>query len=174
MIEIRRAGCGEEHTILEFYYQLIDHMQDTEYPLRWEKGVYPVLSDIADALNMGALYVAEEDGNIAGAFIVNHIQGEGYQLVDWNIKGSDTEIAVIHLLATAPECQGKGIGRKMLEKAVEICRSENVSSIRLDTLPWNLPGKRLYESFGFQYKGDIKLDYPSTGKIFFSMYEFDL
>lgn len=100
-------------------------------------------------------YLAEEDGNIAGAFIVNHIQGEGYQLVDWNIKGSDTEIAVIHLLATAPECQGKGIGRKMLEKAVEICRSENVSSIRLDTLPWNLPGKRLYESFGFQYKGDI-------------------
>ena len=72
MIEIRRAGCGEEHTILEFYYQLIDHMQDTEYPLRWKKGVYPVLSDIADALNMGALYVAEEDGNIAGAFIVNH------------------------------------------------------------------------------------------------------
>ena len=55
----------------------------------------------------------------------------------------------------------------MLEKAVEICRSENVSSIRLDTLPWNLPGKRLYESFGFQYKGDIKLDYPSTGKISF-------
>ena len=174
MIEIRRAGCGEEHTILEFYDQLIDHMQDTEYPLRWKKGVYPVLSDIADALNMGALYVAEEDGNIAGAFIVNHIQGEGYQLVDWNIKGRDTEIAVIHLLATAPECQGKGIGRKMLEKAVEICRSENVSSIRLDTLTWNLPGKRLYESFGFQYKGDIKLDYPSTGKIFFSMYEFDL
>ena len=70
MIEIRRAGCGEEHTILEFYDQLIDHMQDT--------------------------------------------------------------------------------------------------------LPWNLPGKRLYESFGFQYKGDIKLDYPSTGKISFSMYEFDL
>ncbi len=64
--------------------------------------------------------------------------------------------------------------RIMLEKAVEICRSENVSSIRLDTLPWNLPGKRLYESFGFQYKGDIKLDYPSTGKISFSMYEFDL
>lgn len=72
MIEIRRAGCGEEHTILEFYDQLIDHMQDTEYPLRWKKGVYPVLSDIADALNMGALYVAEEDGNIAGVFIVNH------------------------------------------------------------------------------------------------------
>lgn len=38
MIEIRRAGCGEEHTILEFYDQLIDHMQDTEYPSQMEKG----------------------------------------------------------------------------------------------------------------------------------------
>ena len=150
---------------------LIDHMQDTEYPLRWKKGVYPVLSDIADALNMGALYVAEEDGNIAGAFIVNHIQGEGYQLVDWNIKGRDTEIAVIHLLATAPECQGKEIGRKMLEKAVEICRSENVSSIRLDTLPWNLPGKRLYESFGFQYIDTVDLGYGMYGLDWFQLYQ---
>lgn len=151
-----------------------DHMQDTAYPLRWKKGIYPVLSDIVSAINMGTLYVAELNNNTVGAFIVNHIQGEGYHLVDWNRKGNHTEIAVLHLLATSLECQGKGIGRKMLEKAVEICRSEKDISIRLDTLPWNLPGKRLYEIFGFQYKGDIKLDYPSTGKIHFSMYEFDL
>lgn len=174
MIEIRKAGCGEENVILDFYYRLIDHMKETAYPLRWEKGVYPVLPDIVTAVNMGALYVVENDHNIVGAFIVNHIQGDGYGLVDWNRKGNAEEIAVIHLLATSPECQGQGIGRKMLEKAVEICRNEKDISIRLDTLPWNLPGKRLYESFGFQYKGDIKLDYPSTGKIFFSMYEFDL
>ena len=174
MIEIRKAVYGEENSILDFYYQLIDRMQDTAHPLRWEKGVYPVLSDIVAALDIEALYVAEEDKNIVGAFIVNHIQGDGYHLVDWNIKGNDTEIAVLHLLATSPECQGKGIGRKMLEKTVEICRNEKVISIRLDTLPWNIPGKKLYEKFGFQYKGDVKLDYPSTGKISFSMYEFDL
>ncbi|WP_157982994.1 GNAT family N-acetyltransferase [Intestinibaculum porci] len=65
--------------------------------------------------------------------------------------GDASKIAVIHLLATAPKYQGQGIGRKMLEEAVAICRAENDISIRLDTLPWNVPGKKLYEGFGFKY-----------------------
>lgn len=59
--------------------------------------------------------------DMQGAFIVNHIQGEGYQLVDWNKKGNDTEIAVLHLRAVSPKCQGQGLGKKMLEKVVETC-----------------------------------------------------
>lgn len=174
MIKIRKAELGEGNIVLDFYYHLIDDMQGAVYPLKWEKGVYPILSDIVFALKEGTLYVAEEEENIVGAFIVNHIQGEGYQLVDWNKKGNDTEIAVLHLLAVSPKCQGQGLGKKMLQKVVEVCKKENDISIRLDTLPWNVPGKRLYEKFGFQYKGDIELNYPSTGKISFSMYEFDL
>lgn len=105
---------------------------------------------------------------------MNHFQGEGYQFVNWQTKDSDDEIAVLHLLATAPACQGKGVGKKLLGKAVEVCKNQKDIAIRLDTLPWNVPGKRLYENFGFQYKGDVELDYPSTGKIAFSMYEYVL
>lgn len=173
-IKIRKADPGEESEILNFYHRLIHSMRGTKYPLRWEIGVYPVLEDIAAAVDKRTLYLAEENNRIAGAFILNHSQGEGYDLVDWKRKGDPEKIAVLHLLATASEHQGKGIGRKMLEKAAAVSREEKDLSIRLDTLPWNVPGKKLYESFGFQYRGDIELEYPSTGKINFSMYEFEL
>ena len=138
------------------------------------KGIYPVLSDIAGAIGANTLYIATENHEIIGAFILNHFQGEGYQFVNWQTKNSDDGIAVLHLLATAPAYQGKGVGKKLLGKAVEVCKNQKDIAIRLDTLPWNVPGKRLYENLGFQYKGDVELDYPSTGKIAFSMYEYVL
>ena len=174
MIEIRKARDGEEHQVLDFYYQLVDTMKGTPYCPKWEKGVYPVLSDIAGAIGANTLYVATENHEIIGAFILNHSQGKGYQFVNWQTKNSDDRIAVLHLLATAPACQGKGVGKKLLGKAVEVCKNQKDIAIRLDTLPWNVPGKRLYENFGFQYKGDVELNYPSTGYIAFSMYEYVL
>lgn len=41
MIEIRKARDGEEHQVLDFYYQLVDTMKGTPYCPKWEKGVLP-------------------------------------------------------------------------------------------------------------------------------------
>jgi len=62
-------------------------MKNATYPIRWEKGVYPVLSDILHAIRMEELYVTELEQNIVGAFIVDHVQGDGYALVHWNKTG---------------------------------------------------------------------------------------
>ena len=68
MIEIRKARDGEEHQVLDFYYQLVDTMKGTPYCPKWEKVVYPVLSDIAGAIGANTLYVATENHEIIGAF----------------------------------------------------------------------------------------------------------
>lgn len=174
MIVIREAHSGEEHEIIKFYECVIDQMQDSPYPLRWKKGVYPVLEDIIRSIDGNAMYVAEEDGCIRGAFVINHTQGEGYDLTEWKVKAEKEQVAVLHLLATLPSFQGKGIGRRMLEQAARVAGREKDTVIRLDTLPWNVPGKKLYEKFGFVYCGDVVLDYPVAGKIAFSMYEYEL
>ena len=174
MYQIRKAAPGEAPTVLQFYHRLMDAMRDSPYPLRWEKNVYPVLRDIKEAAEDGGLYVAEDAGKIVGAFIVSHTQGAGYRSAAWAWQGDEARVAVLHLLATDPALQGKGIGRRMLRHAADVCRARGDGVIRLDTLPWNIPGKRLYEGFGFQYRGDVALDYPSTGTISFSMYEYIL
>ena len=79
MIEIRKARDGEECQVLYFYYRLVDTMKGTPYCPKWEKGIYPVLSDIAGAIGANTLYIATENHEIIGAFILNHFQGEGYR-----------------------------------------------------------------------------------------------
>ncbi len=170
---IRKAVPDEAQIILDFYYDLIDTMKSSPVRPTWTKGVYPILDDIREASENGWLLIAVLDnGSIAGAVIVNDRQGQRYDEVGWTIRTD--AVAVIHLLAAAPHLHGRGIGRKLLERARESASEMNADVIRLDTLPYNTPARRLYESFGFRYRGDIDLYYPSAGTIPFSMYEYVL
>ena len=170
---IRRAKPEEAQATIEFYHDLIDTMKGRPIRPTWTKGVYPLLSDIQEAAENGWLYVAvQEDREIIGAVVVNDRQGQGYSDVDWPIPTD--AVAVIHLLASKPNLHGQGIGRKLLEQARKAALDMNADVIRLDTLPYNAPARHLYESFGFNYCGDLDLSYPSVGTIPFSMYEYDL
>ena len=169
----RRAEPDEAQSVLSFYHSLIEEMKDRPIRPTWTKGVYPTLADIQEAADSGCLIIAvEDDGSISGAVVVNGRQGQRYDEVSWAIKTD--AVAVIHLLAAAPKLHGHGIGRELLERAREAAAEMHAKVIRLDTLPYNTPARRLYEAFGFQYCGDIDLYYPSAGTIPFSMYEYVL
>ena len=168
---IRKAVDGEDKTVLAFYHDLIDQMKDKQYRPSWTKGVYPTLEDIHAAISQSELSLAIENGFIVGAFILNHTQGLGYDHVQWSVNAFPDKVSVVHLLAVNPARHGRGIGKALLKAATEICRARGDEVIRLDTLTRNIPGKTLYERFGFHYCGDYDLTYPSTGTIPFSMFE---
>lgn len=171
---IRRAVDGEEQNVLSFYHDLIDLMKDKYYRPTWTKGVYPTLTDFQPAISRSELYLAVDDDRIVGAFILNHIQGDSYDRVEWRTDADADKTAVLHLLAVHPSIHGKGLGKALLQKAAEVAREAGDEIIRLDTLPRNIPGQRLYEGFGFQYCGEVELTYPSTGTVPFRMYEMEL
>ena len=173
-MDIRKAEIGEETRILQFYHDLIDDMRDMEYRPAWQKGVYPTIEGISSAVTQGTMYVMEDDGRIVSACILNHTQGEGYDRVAWACEVPAEHVSVLHLLATSPRVQGRGLARQMLTFVRDVSVQQGDRVIRLDTLPWNKPGKVLYERFGFQYRGDMELDYACTGTIPFSMYEYVL
>ena len=160
--------------MLAFYHDLIDQMQGRPYCPYWTKGVYPALSDIQSAVDASTMYVAEAEGAILGAFILNHTQGQGYDRVAWKRDAPPERVGVLHLLAVHPAAQGKGVAKALLGEAERLSQARGDAAIRLDTLTWNLPGRRLYEGFGFEHRGDYDLHYPTTGTIPFSMYELGL
>ena len=168
---IREALNGEDGDVLTFYHDLIDRMQGQPYCPYWTKGVYPTPEDIVPAIDRSEMFLAMEGSRIAGAFILNHTQGTGYDRVPWRTDAEAGRVGVLHLLAVHPDFQGRGLGRALLGRAVEAARSRGDRVIRLDTLNWNLPGRRLYEGFGFSCCGDFEQTYPTTGTIPFSMYE---
>jgi putative acetyltransferase len=56
-------------------------------------------------------------------------------------------------LMVAAEHRRQGIGRMLLEAAIEWARRAGVRKLELHVFPWNEPAIRLYESVGFEREG---------------------
>lgn len=173
-MQVRNAVPGDVDAVLAFYHDLIERMQDSPYRPTWEKGVYPARGQLLEAAEAGTLFLAEENSTVLGAFVLNHQQAAGYAHISWQVDAPAEKVAVLHLIGVHPSAHGKGIGTALLQKAEAVCRERGDAVIRLDTLPHNLPARRLYERFGFQSCGEFPLTDPAAGTIPFHLYEYKI
>jgi RimJ/RimL family protein N-acetyltransferase len=81
--------------------------------------------------------------------------------------GRDPHPASAHVadlgLMVAKGHRRQGIGRALLEQAVEWARGAGVSKLELHVFPHNEPGIRLYEAFGFRREGYRVRHYRRNG-----------
>jgi phosphinothricin acetyltransferase len=55
------------------------------------------------------------------------------------------------------EYRGQGLGRKILDKVIEVAKEQNCESITLTTRPERIAAKSLFESMGFAEPGNQTL-----------------
>jgi putative acetyltransferase len=67
-------------------------------------------------------------------------------------------------LMVAVSHRRRGLGRALLERAVEWARHSGVRKLELHVFPWNKPAIALYESFGFVREGYRKGHYVRSGE----------
>ena len=72
MFEIRQAKPGEYELVRDFYYKMIDMVEDAEYHPGWIKNVYPEDAYLEESVENGTMYLGWADGELAGAMIMNH------------------------------------------------------------------------------------------------------
>ena len=77
-MKVRYAAREDVGAVLGVYHDLIERMQDNPYRPTWEKGVYPTQKQLLEAADAGTLFLAEGDGAVLGAFVLNHQQAAGY------------------------------------------------------------------------------------------------
>ena len=65
------------------------------------------------------------------------------------IRKLDDSIAELKRMFIKPAFQKKGMGKQLLQKAVELARGLNYNVIRLDTLNYMIPAINLYKKYGF-------------------------
>jgi RimJ/RimL family protein N-acetyltransferase len=101
----------------------------------------------------------------AAVFVAESETGE---LIGRLSVARDTHPASRHVadlgLMVAKGWRGRGIGRALLESAVEWARDSGISKLELHVFPWNEPAIRLYESFGFEREGYRKGHYRRAGE----------
>jgi RimJ/RimL family protein N-acetyltransferase len=79
----------------------------------------------------------------------------------------DTHPASAHVadvgLMVAKEARKRGVGRALLQAAVDWSRAAAIRKLELHVFPWNKPAIELYERFGFEREGYRKGHYERDG-----------
>jgi ribosomal protein S18 acetylase RimI-like enzyme len=130
-----------ELTIAAFQGVSIDHNLDERLgPIagrdwRWRKG-----RDIEQDIDTpgSELAVAEDQ-----------VSGEAVGYVTMAIDG-ETRIGWIHNLAVENDLRGQGLGRRLIEHALDRFRAAGMTVAKIETLEQNPIGRHLYPSLGFQ------------------------
>lgn len=78
----------------------------------------------------------------------------------WRVAGEEAEILT---LAVAPSARGKGLGRALLDQAVEAAGRAGAISMFLEVADDNAAAIALYRSGGFEEKGRRRAYYRRTG-----------
>ena len=100
-----------------------------------------------------AVFVAEtEEGMVVG------------RLVSRDPHPASAHVADLGVMV-ASGYRGRGIGRALLEQAVEWARRSGVSKLELHVFPHNRPALALYESFGFRREGYRKGHFCRGGEL---------
>lgn len=173
-IHIRPAQEAEFLSVRNFYYELIDAMQASEYHPMWQKGVYPTEEYLKTALAGGELYLTELDGRIIGAMIVNHRATDGYDRAPWPTEARPDEVTLIHALGVLPCCSRRGVAKAMVREVMRLAAAQGSKVLRLDVLEGNLPAERLYRGLDFRFVKKLQLYYDDTGWHNFDLYEYVL
>jgi ribosomal protein S18 acetylase RimI-like enzyme len=99
----------------------------------------------------GGIIICKKDEILAGCIAVRKI---------------DDNICELKRMYVNPALQGYGIGKNLLEKALQLAKDCNYKIIRLDTLNYMHPAIHLYKQNGF-YQIDPYYFNPNKTALFF-------
>ena len=115
----------------------------------WARGVYPMQETARAALVRGDLFVAEANGRIVGAAIINQIQVDAYAGAAWQYDAPDDEVMVLHTLVISPQEAGKGYGKAFVAFYEEYALLHGCPYLRMDTNEKNTRARAMYKGLGY-------------------------
>ena len=107
---------------------------------------------IKEAFNINVLNI-DNDSNVYRLVSVKDEEVVGYLDITFSHDViRNYKYAFINYVCVSNSCRGLGIGYKLVEKAIEICKNSGVSSIRLTSNPKRCKARDIYLKLGFKIK----------------------
>lgn len=167
---LRKAEIEESVKILQFYQNVIDSIEFSEFKPKWSRN-YPDLEFIETSIANGELYVYNENERIISCVVLNNRFNPEYEGIDWTSNAKSDEITIIHTFAVDSDFSGRGIGKEIFNQIKKIAIENNHKSIRLDIIDGNIGAQRIFEAFGFEYVDTIEVFHNAVGLQKFHLYE---
>ena len=147
---IRPAAAGDLEKVLALYAQPEFDAEDV-LPLETAKRLWQRFADYPDY----TLYVAERAGDIVGSFAL---------LVMHNLGHLGAPSAIVEDVVVAPAFQRHGIGKAMMQFAIDRCREKGCYKLMLSSNAKREDAHAFYESLGFVRHGfSFRIDLAEPG-----------
>ena len=118
---------------------------------------YPCAKNVMEDITSHQAYVLEAEGEIVG-YVVAAKNGEPKYN---DIQGrwlSEQDYFVLHRLAISPTVRGKGLAKRIFHEVENLCISQAIHSIKIDTNNDNVEMLGMLQRLGFTYCGIINYD----------------
>lgn len=139
MYNIREASMDDLPDILDLYRQF-DMDNGNTLELNKAAAIFKKMKSYPDY----KIYVAEDENVIVGTFAL--------AIMD-NIAHLGSPSGLVEDVVVSAKMQGKGIGKKMMETAMDLCRSKGCYKLALSSNLKRVNAHRFYESIGFEKHG---------------------
>lgn len=174
-LTVRKATMDDMDAVLDFYSNMIDEMQGTDFDILWKHDEHPTETFLRESVEQNQMLIGiADDGCIACALVINHDRAPGYEAVPWKVMVPLFLVGVVHVVATRPAYHRRGFGKKLMMAAIETARAEGLKSLQLDTFVDNVRSHGLYEGLGFINHGAWPVFYDDLGVAELDMFEYEL
>lgn len=149
-LAIRPAVAADLEKVLALYAQP-QFDAGNVLPLQTAQRLWERFGDYPDY----TLYVAERAGEVVGSFAL---------LVMHNLGHLGTPSAIVEDVVVAPMLQGQGVGKEMMQFALDRCREKGCYKLVLSSNAKRADAHAFYEALGFERHGfSFSIDVAESG-----------
>lgn len=151
---IRRATTNDIPGIMQLIAEVVPAM-NAAGNFQWDSS-YPNAAVFEKDIELGQLWVADINSDIAGVSAITTDQEPEYTQVGWDLN--ETAI-VTHRLAVSTRYRGQGIAAQLMQQAENEAIRRQISTLRVDTNTSNKATQQLFPKLGYKYAGEIGLGF---------------
>lgn len=154
-MNIGLARISDTEEIFELLQLCGEHMRKNGI-MQWNEN-YPLKGHVEQDIQAESMYCLRNDEQILGIVVIDENQSKEYAELPW--KHRQEPILVVHRFAVLPKSQKQGIGKSLMDFALNYGIDLGYKSIRLDAYSGNARTLKFYINRGYQKVGEIYFPY---------------
>lgn len=151
----RKATASDLDAITAIYDAIHSAEESGRSTTGWVRSIYPTRATAQASIQLGDMFILEENRQIIAAGKINQIQGEEYARVSWSHDADRSRVMVLHTLVVSPDHAGKGFGTQFVAFYEDYAEQHGCPYLRIDTNERNAVARALYRKLGYTEAGIV-------------------
>ncbi|GAF21843.1 MULTISPECIES: GNAT family N-acetyltransferase [Shouchella] len=131
---------------------------------QWDKH-YPTIQHFTKDLDLGSLFVYEQDGVVVGSITIDQSFAPEYTSTSLQWSEQQRHAGTFHRLLVDPSARKAGIAAALIDFAEKHSHKKGLTAMQVDTYSLNEKAQQLFEKYGYEKVGTLQ--FPGKEAIFF-------